>query len=132
MLKPDFSKYNLALIKNDEIIFTSNKSGIRPIVECVIKYKGKIKDCVLHDKIIGLGAAKIIVYSGIIKELCSEVTSTPAIDHLVKNKISFEVRGFADNIMNRENTDICPMEQKALKFEDDEEYFLHVKELLKL
>jgi hypothetical protein len=132
MLKPDFSKYNLALIKDDKIIHTSTKSGIRPIVECVIKYKGKIKDCILHDKIIGLGAARVIVYSGIFKELCSQVCSTKAIDHLVKNKISFEVREFADQIMNKEKTDMCPMEKKATEIVNDEKYFLKVKELLKL
>lgn len=132
MLKPDFSKYTLALIKDDKIIYSSTKSGIRPIVECILKYKGKIKGCALHDKIIGLGAARIVVYSGLINELCSQVISTKAIQYLMKNKISFELREAVENIMNKEKTDICPMEQKAMKIKNDEKFFKTVKKILKL
>ena len=121
MLKPDFSSYSLALVKSDEIIFSSAKSGIRPLLECVTSIKED--GCILHDKVIGLAAARLIAYSGIIESVKTMVISRPAKEHLEKNKIPFEANTVTDRILNNSKTGMCPMEEKALKSADDKEFF---------
>ena len=47
MLDPDFNKYSLALIKDNKILFSSDKSALRPLVECVRECK--FKDCTCNE-----------------------------------------------------------------------------------
>ena len=126
MIKPDFAKYSLALIKDDEIIFSSDKSGLSPLIECVDKYKSKVKDCILHDKVIGLAAAKIIVHSKMISGIAAKICSKPAIDLLKKNRIKITSQIIVDNILNNDKSNICPMESKAMDFEDNGLFFSEI------
>jgi len=41
------------------------------------KFQGK-SGLILHDKVIGLAAARLIVYSGVIAEIVTRVASLPA------------------------------------------------------
>jgi hypothetical protein len=39
MLKPDFTKYSLALVQGDKIIYSSDGSGLTPLWDCLEKYR---------------------------------------------------------------------------------------------
>ena len=77
--KMDLSKYSLALIKNDKIIFSSTHSGLRPLVELV---KKGLKGDLLFDKVVGLAAAKLIVYGNVADAITTTTISKPASPHL--------------------------------------------------
>lgn len=124
MLAPDFTKYSLALIKDNKIIFSSKESGLKPLIECIKKYKSKFKDCILHDKIIGLAAARLILYSAMINLIFAEVASKPAKELLEKNSIRVDAQKIVDNILNKNKTGICPMELKAIKTKDNELFLI--------
>lgn len=128
-MKPNFAKYSLALIKNNKIIYSSDKSGLRPLVECINKYKSKLKNCTLYDKVIGLAAAKLIVYSGMFSSVITKVISKLALDYL-RDKINLEYESLTENILNNEKTSICPMELKAKEL-DDTSFINHIKNLFK-
>jgi len=68
-LKPDFTKYSLALVQGDIIIFSSQKRGLKPLWDCLENYRQTKESFILYDKVIGLAAAKLVVYSGIISEI---------------------------------------------------------------
>lgn len=118
----NFDNYVLALIKENKIIFSSKDDGLTPLMECIIKFKD-YKDCELHDKIIGLAAAKLILYSEMIKEVKTSLISSPAKKLLEENKIKIEAEQEVENILNKDKTDICPMEKKAMSL-DKEDLFL--------
>lgn len=128
MLEPDFNKYRLALLKDSKIIYSSDKSGLRPLVECVKKFKGKIKDAILHDKVIGLAAAKLIVYSKMVSFVRAAVISTPANEYLLNNGIPVDARIITENILDKEKKNICPMELNAIEM-DDEKFIGHIKKI---
>ncbi len=69
MLKPDFTKYSLALIQGDKIIYSSQSNGLKPLWDCLEKYRQAKGKFILFDKVMGLAAAKLIVYSKIISEI---------------------------------------------------------------
>ena len=125
-MKPNFNEYTLALIKDERIIFSSDKSGLRPLVECMNKTEGE-KNCVLYDKVIGLAAAKLIVYSGIISSIVTKVVSRPALDYL-KDKIPIEYETVTEKILNKERAKSCPMELCAIEL-SDEKFIEHVNEI---
>ncbi|MBU0757367.1 MAG: DUF1893 domain-containing protein [Nanoarchaeota archaeon] len=129
MNEPDFSKYTLALFKNNEMIYYINKSGLRPILECARKYIGTESNCILHDKVIGLAAARVIVHSGFILEVYTDVISEPAQELLEKNSIVVHKDLVVENILNNDKTGICPMEKKAMDYTSNEKFY---EDLLKL
>ena len=56
MLLPDFSRYSLALVKDDQIIFSTLGSGLHPLIHVIKEFKDS--NLTLFDSCIGkhLGA----------------------------------------------------------------------------
>ena len=131
VLAPDFTKYSLALIKDDKIIFSSKKSSLKPLIECIKRYKLKFKGCVLHDKIIGLAAARLIIHSKMIKLAFGCIVSKPAKDLLEKNGIKINTQEIVNNILNKNEDGICPMEKKAIEIKDDVLFLSEMDKLAK-
>ena len=130
-MRPDFQKYTLALFSQGHIVFESTESRLKPLVEMVQIYKGKYTDCTLHDKIVGLASAKVIVASGMISDLHAGVMSEPARDFLRQfEHINFTFQELTKGIRNNENTGPCPMEVKALEIDDPDEFYQAMVELM--
>lgn len=129
MLSPNFTKYSLALIKDNNIVFSSDKSGLRPLIECVNECKSKFRDCILHDKVVGLAAARLIVYSDMISLVITDVASKPAEELLNKNNIIIKAQKIVDNILTKDKSSICPMELKAQLKDDNHEFFLEINNM---
>jgi len=100
-------------VRDDEVLFSSEKKGLRPLVECISEMKGKVDDAILYDRAIGLAAAKLIVYSGFIIRVITPLMSKKAKVFLDDNKIETEYEKIVDTILNSDKTDSCPMEKKA-------------------
>lgn len=126
---PDFSKYTLALYEGDKLIYSSQDKGLRPLLDCLDKNKGK-SGLILHDKVIGLAAAKLIVYSGIIAEVVTSVASIPAKKFLEDNGIIIGAYKVAANIMTRDGKAVCPGEVIALNTDAPEELSRKIKTML--
>ena len=113
---------SLVLTKNQEII-KSTKKGVRPLFDIVKKYKNKISGCVLYDKVVGLAAARLIVYSGFIIEVHTPVVSKKAKKLLEQNQIKINYEEIVENILRKDSQGVCPMETKAHNITNKEFYF---------
>jgi len=129
MLMPDFSKYSLALWERNKLIYFSGDKGLRPLFDCLEKQKGK-SGLILHDKVIGLAAAKLIVYSGIITEVVTAIASIPAKKFLEDNGVIITAYEVAANIMTKDKSAICPGEVIALHTEAPDDFFQKIKKML--
>ena len=129
-MKPDFEKYTLALYSQGHILFESNESRLKPLVEMVQIYQGQHTDCVLHDKIVGLASAKIIVASGMVSELHAGVMSHDARDFLRPTEINFTHQDIVEYIKNNEKTGPCPMEIKAREIAEPDDFLKAMIELM--
>ncbi len=118
MIAPDFSKYTLALIHQGSIVYSSKKQGIAPLLECIETCASRHRDCLLHDRVIGLAAAKLVAVSGMITSVVAGVSSEPAVAFLRARRIPLESQTIVPRIRARDGTSFCPMEQKALETED--------------
>jgi hypothetical protein len=114
MLKPDFTKYSLALVQGDKIIFSSKGRGLKPLWDCLENYRQTKERFILYDKVIGLAAAKLVVYSEIISEIQTLLISQPAKKFLEENGIKIEAEKTAANILTQDRLAICPGEIIAL------------------
>ncbi|MBN2789324.1 MAG: DUF1893 domain-containing protein [Candidatus Delongbacteria bacterium] len=118
MLKPDFTKYDLALVQNDTIVHSETGKGLRPLINCLNKFRtGKY---ILFDKLFGLAAAKMIVHRGIITKLVTGTISESALEFLRENKIEVEADLVVPNILTEDRKEVCMMEKKALSLSEKE------------
>ena len=131
MLMPDFSKYSLALLEKNELIYSSRGKGLSPLFDCLQKYKGKSR-LILHDKVIGLAAAKLIVYSGIIAEVVTTIASAPAKKYLENNSIVIHAHDVAVNIMTKDRKAVCPGEIIAIHTESPDDFICKIKTMLNI
>jgi hypothetical protein len=123
MLKPDFTKYSLALVQGDKIIYSAGGSGLTPLWDCLEKYRQSKDKFILFDKVIGLAAARLVVYSGIIAAIHTRLISQPAKQLLKENKIRIEAEEIVANILRKDKSAVCPGEVIALNT-DDQNVFL--------
>ena len=79
MLTPDFARYSLALLHEGRTVYSSEKGGLRPLVECIRACRGRFSGCELHDRAIGLAAAKLVVASGMIGRIITRRASARAV-----------------------------------------------------
>ncbi len=122
-MESDFSRYSLALFKDGKLIHSSDHSHVRPIFECVKQFKGKLEGCELHDKVIGLAAARLIVFGSFIDKIKTLVVSEPAKRLLDEAGILIEAKQLAPHILNNEGKGICPMEKRALAIKSNAKFY---------
>lgn len=128
-LIPDFSKYSLVLVDGDQVIHASRESGLKPLWDALETFQTR-RGLLLHDKVIGLAAARLIVISGVIASVRTLVASRPAKLHLEQKGILFETADTADHILTRDRSAVCPGEQIALAQTDDEAFVLNIRAML--
>jgi len=118
----DFNKYSIALVKEHKIIYISNEKRLKPLFDLINKFK--LKECTLYDRVIGLAAAKLIVYSKMISEVITPIASKGAVELLKENNIKITPEKIVEKID-------CIMEEKARDIEDTEEFYNKLKETFK-
>lgn len=130
MLKVDFDKYSLALIQEDKIIFSSDRHGLRPLMDCLENYSQIKEKLTLHDKVVGLAAAKLIVYSGIIFEVHTPMASRSARDFLEEKGIKLHAKEIVPNILSKDGHSICPGEVIALNTAEPDTFTKQIMAML--
>ena len=129
MLIPDFTRYSLALLEGDILIYSSRDGGLRPLWDALEKYSGK-SGLVLHDKVMGLAAARLIDRSGIIEEVYTTVVSLPAQQFLENRGIRLTAFDVAANILTHDKSTICPGEVIALNTSEPDAFYQKIKAML--
>ena len=129
MLIPDFTRYSLALFKGESMIHSSTGGGLRPLWEALEMFRGK-SGLVLHDKVTGLAAARLIVHSGIIVEVFTMVASLSAYQFLEKNHVAITAFDVAANILNLDKTAVCPGEMIAMDTDDPDVFLQKIQAML--
>ncbi|MDE7182051.1 MAG: DUF1893 domain-containing protein, partial [Clostridia bacterium] len=82
------------------------------------------------DKVVGKAAAMLFVKCGI-KQVFAKTLSKNGKKILERFGIPYEYETLTEKIINRDGTDICPMEKTVLNIEDVEEGYTALKNKLK-
>jgi hypothetical protein len=130
MLIPDFTKYSLALVQGDKIVYSSDGSGIKPLWDCLEKYRQSKDKFILFDKVIGLAAARLVVYSGIITAIHTRLISQPARKLLQENKVKIEADEIVVNILRKDKSAVCPGEIIALNTDDQNTFLAKIAAMI--
>ena len=123
----DEKKATLVLMK-DGIVFVSDKKGITPLIE--LAEKGTYEGYTASDLIVGKAAA--LLYTLLkVKAIYAVVITKEAKDILENNNIYVKYDILTDKIINRNKTDICPMEKVVTNVNDAKEAYILIKQKLK-
>lgn len=96
----------------DDVMFTDTARGVAPMLK-LINQSINLAGFSVADKIVGRAAAFLFVYAGI-KEVYADVMSYGARQVLELYGISYSFQVITENIINRDGTGICPMEQAVI------------------
>ena len=129
MLNPDFKCYSLALLEDGMIIHSSRGSGLRPLWDALEKYSGK-SGLILHDKVMGLAAARMIDRSGMIDEVYTAIVSSPARQFLNDCGIRLTAIQVVPNILTNDKSSVCPGEIIALNTSEPDAFYRQIKAML--
>jgi hypothetical protein len=115
------SDFTLQIFLEKEIIFQSKEEGVSGLMKFIEKYGRQNNDVVIFDKVVGNAAALLFAFLGA-KEVFSVMGSQPAEKTLGKFKIKFYFQKTIPNILNRDETDLCPFEKRSLLKTPEEFY----------
>ena len=120
--------HTLSLCKDGKSIF-SDKRGISPIMG-FIEEGLDLNGFSAADVVVGKAAAMLFVKCGI-KEVYARTLSKGAEAVLKAHKIPYTFGTLTERIINREGTDVCPMEKAVSGTDDIEEGYALLKERIK-
>ncbi len=130
LIEPDFDRYALALIHEERIVFSSVKAGIEPLADCIAECGGRYRHCILHDRVFGLAAARLIVPTDLIGTLVTRAVSQPAKTYLESKGIEVRAEAVVEAILTRDRSRVCPGEVIALETDDPELFARRMKEMM--
>ena len=104
------NKRSLVIVKNREVLFETNTSGIRGLLMAVEKIGEDMEDSAVADKIVGEAAAQLCAFTHV-REVYAVTLSQCGKDVLEKNDIRYEFEDLVPHILNMRKTDLCPFEK---------------------
>lgn len=104
---------SLAIVNGGGVL-TYAEHGIKTLLSL---QRGSLTGAFVADKIVGKAAAMMLVRGGAI-EVYAEIISEPALEVFKKHRVICLYGTLVPNIINRDKTGICPMEEAVLGVDD--------------
>ena len=119
---------SLVIVKQGKVIFETSKPGISGFLQAIEKQKKNLVGASAADKIVGVAAAMLCVYSGVVSMFALTI-SEAGIKVLEDNNINCVFEKKVTNIMNRSKTDVCPFEKLATSSGSPDDAYVKLKSL---
>lgn len=98
------------VVENFDQIFTFSQRGVSDLYDMVRNKSGFLKDARIADKVIGKGAAALMVI-GEVKEVYADIISLSALLLLREAGVETDFGRIVPFIQNRDKTGWCPLEK---------------------
>ena len=91
--------------------------GVKDLFNLIATQPHVLEGAYVADRVIGRGAALLLVY-GHVRRVFAKLISEPALKVLQEAKILGDYDKVVSNIINREGTDVCPVEKLTTNIND--------------
>lgn len=125
--KSALAGHSIVLCKGDDIVI-SDKRGIAPMADFIAEGKN-LNGYSAADLVVGKAAAMLFIKAGIVS-VYAQTLSESGKAMLEKHCVPVEYFTLTQKIINRDKTDICPMERAVLNTDDIEEGYILIKQKL--
>ena len=119
---------SLVIVKKGKVLFETQKEGITGFLEAIERLDKNLIAASAADKIVGVAAAMLCVYSGVTSVFALTI-SKEGIKVLIDNNIAYWLEKAVPNILNRDKKDVCPFEKLAMISGNSEEAYVKLKSL---
>ena len=123
LIKEDLS---LVIVKKGKVIFETKKQGISGFLQAIEKLDKNLVAASAADKIVGVAAAMLCVYSGVVSMFALTI-SEEGMRVLEDNNIACLFEKKVSNILNRDKKDVCPFEKLAMASGSSDEAYVKLK-----
>ena len=114
--------FNLVIVKSGKIIFETKKQGITGFLHAIEELNQDLVKASIADKIVGIAAAKLCIYSRI-SSVFALTVSEEGLKVLQDNNILCLFEKKVIKILNQSKTDMCPFEKLAMDSGSSEEAY---------
>lgn len=121
------NKDTLVIVKKGEILFETNSSGIRGLLEAIKRMGRELEGSSVADRLVGEAAAQLCAYSNV-KKVFAATLSKCGKDILEKHEIDCEYENLVPHILNFNKTDLCPFEKLVAGSGNPEEAYERLKQ----
>lgn len=118
--------FSLVIVKKGKVIFETKKPGITGFLEAIETFEENLVSSSIADKIVGVAAAMLCVYSGI-SSVFAITISESGMKLLKENNIHYEFSKKVNKILNRTKTNVCPFEKLAMNSINPENAYKKLK-----
>lgn len=125
LLEDDLS---FVVVKNGQVLFEADRQGIGGFLRAIEKFGGDLGSSSVADKVVGVAAAMLCVYSGVVSVFALTLSEGGA-KVLEANNIAYSFEERVSNILNRGKTDVCPFEKLAMASVSPGEAYLKLRSL---
>lgn len=116
----------IIISRNDEVIFTSEYKGVRPMMVYMEEFGPSQEPLTVVDRIMGRGAVMLAVLINA-KTIKTPIISAPALALAKTHHLTVEAEKVVPYIINREGNGQCPIERSVLNIEDVQEGYQAIK-----
>ena len=121
--------YSCVIRKGTEMR-TFQQRGVKDLWELCENKEGFLQGAQIADKVIGKGAAALMVYGGV-REVYADVISIPAWELLQEHGIHVTYAQQTDRIMNRQRDGLCPVETLCKPLQSLDEMYSVITNFIK-
>lgn len=101
---------NFVAVKDNKIIYKTKERGLKAIIDIYNKNIAVLNNASIADTVTGRVAALFLSY-GKISSIYSSIISDEACKIFEDDNIKFSYENKVEKILNRDKTDICPMDK---------------------
>jgi len=113
----DNQQTTCTVIKDGSRIYRSSQGGLRPLLSWLADDPDLLKDSYVIDKVVGKASAPLLAYGGVARVHGQTMSRTGA-DVLDAHGIEYSYDALVDHVLNKDRTDMCPMEKKVAAIDD--------------
>ncbi len=117
------------MIRNHGETRTFHQRGVADLLALCQNDGDFLNGAQMADKVVGKGAAALMVYGGI-KEIYTDVISTPALELLQTHGIRVTFQTETDRIVNRKGDGLCPVESLCLNLQSVKEMYEEISNFI--
>ena len=118
---------SLVIVKEGQILFESDSSGIRGLLQSIEKLKIEMYGSSVADRIVGRAAALLLAYSRV-NEIYAFVLSRGGLEVLEENRIKVECQNLVQIIRDQTGKNICPFEKFSSEIKSLDKAFEQLKD----
>jgi len=105
-------KWNLVMVKGEQVLFSSRERGIAPFFQAVQSMETSLHNAAVADRIVGLAVAMLCLQARI-TSVYAGIASQGALDMLKGQGVTISSKSTVTYISNYDGTDLCPFEKLA-------------------